>query len=264
GNMPLQVRQGAGYKRRSNFQDSGFNLDALARHNGKEDAVPKRIAARGLGLALCVGVFVGLVAVPSPAQDTKEAEKAKTEAAAAVETPQEKKERAGRRACAARLCAVLHNRKPAEGQVACNIQKTWRKAALSKILSRGKVSWPWGTMRCAANVKVDRALLVKAMAEAQFEAKFDTYDIRCEIDKGEDKYKVSLQVRPEVTFKQGKAIEVSMNWGKIEAPTLAKTALWSITAADTTFGLLQRQAVEDINKFITDKCMEVKEAWQGN
>ena len=54
-----------------------------------------------------------------------------------------------------------------------------------------------------------------------------------------------------------------MNWGKIEAPTLAKSALWSITAADNTFGLLQSIAVDDINEFVTTKCMEVKDEWQG-
>ncbi len=64
-----------------------------------------------------------------------------------------------------------------------------------------------------------------------------------------------------VQARQGR--QGQLNWGKIEAPTLAKTALWSITAADNTFGLLQSTAVEDINEFIGTKCMEVKEEWQG-
>jgi hypothetical protein len=39
--------------------------------------------------------------------------------------------------------------------------------------------------------------------------------------------------------------------------------LWSITAADNTFGLLQSIAVDDINEFITTKCMEYKDEWQS-
>ena len=157
----------------------------------------------------------------------------------------------------------MHNRKPAEGQVSCNIQKTWRKEALTKILQRGKVSWPWGDTRCASEIRFDRATLVKAMQEPEYEAQFDTYDIRCQIDNAKDKYDVTAQVKPKVTFKQGKAVKANLNWGKIEAPTLAKSALWSITAADNTFGLLQSIAVDDINEFITTKCMEYKDEWQG-
>ena len=228
-----------------------------------EQTVPKVTAAWRsilcpmLGLAALVAVSAGASAQDSKAGGTAEAK------AAAPETEAEKKEREGRRACAVQLCATLHNRKPAEGHVACNIQKTWRKAALTKILQRGKVSWPWGDTRCSSAIKVDRALLVKAMTEPETEAQFDTYDIRCEIDNAEDKYKVALQIHPKVTFKQGKAVKARMNWGSIEAPTLAKTALWSVTAADNTFGLLQSLAVEDFNTFIDTKCEEVKEGWQG-
>ena len=161
------------------------------------------------------------------------------------------------------LCSTLHNKKPADGQVACNVQKTWRKEALTKILSRGKVSWPWGDTRCASELKFDRATLIKAMQEPDFEVQFDTYDVRCQIDNDKDKYDVTAQIRPKVTFKQGKAVKANLNWGKIEAPTLAKSALWSITAADNTFGLLQSIAVDDINEFVTTKCMEVKDEWQG-
>lgn len=216
----------------------------------------KVIVAGGLILALSLSALVARPSIAS-AQDAKGA------TAAAPDTEEEKKEREVRRACAVQLCATLHNRRPAEGHVSCTIQKTWRKEVLSKVLARGKVSWPWGDTRCASEIKVDRALLVKAMQEPELEVQFDSYDIRCQIKNAKDKYDVALQVRPKITFKQGKAIKASMNWGKIEAPTLAKTALWSVTAADNTFGLLQTTAVEDINEFIGTKCMEVKEAWQG-
>jgi hypothetical protein len=70
-------------------------------------------------------------------------------------------------------------------------------------------------------------------------------------------------MQPKVTFKQGKAVKESLNWGKIEAPKLAKTALWSATAADSSLGVLQGIVVGDINEFIHTRCMESKEEWQG-
>jgi hypothetical protein len=161
------------------------------------------------------------------------------------------------------LCATLHNHKPDTGDVTCSVQKTWRKEALSKIMQRGKVTWPWGYARCATDLKFDRAMLVKGMTSPDFEAQFDKHDIRCELEGEKEKYEVQLQIQPEVTFKQGKAVKASLNWGKIEAPKLAKTALWSATAADNSFGVLQSIVVEDINEFIQTKCMETKEEWQG-
>lgn len=203
--------------------------------------------------------FIALAALPaaSPAQESKDVP------ASAPETEEEKREREGRKRCAIAVCSTLHSKKPADGQVTCSIQKTWRKETLTKILSRGKISWPWGDLRCTSDIKLDRASLTKAMDAPEFEAQFDTYDIRCQIDSAKEKYDVTAQLRPKVTFKQGKAVKANLNWGKLEAPTLAKSALWSITAADNTFGLLQSTAVEDINEFITTRCMEVKEEWQG-
>jgi len=207
---------------------------------------------------LALGLFaLVLLPVIAPAQDTK------TGPTAVAETEEEKKEREGRRMCAVAVCSTLHNKRPAEGMVTCNVQKTWRKEAITKVLARGKVTWPWGDARCGSELKFDRALLVRAMQEPELEAQFGTYDIRCQIENAKEKYDVVAQIRPKVTFKQGKAAKASLNWGKIEAPALTKTALWSITAVDNTFGLLQSTAVEDINEFINTKCMEVKEEWQG-
>jgi hypothetical protein len=181
----------------------------------------------------------------------------------APETEEEKLERASRRQCALALCSTLHNHKPDTGDVACNVQKTWRKEILVKILSKGKVTWPWGYARCLTDLKFDRATLVKSMTLPEFEAQFDTHNISCELEGEKEKYEVKLQIQPKVTFKQGKAVKASLNWGKIEAPSLAKTALWSATAADNSFGVLQNTVVEDINEFIHTKCMEAKEEWQA-
>ncbi len=217
-------------------------------------------------MPVLAGLALGLIAVAMVPASVP-AQEAKTDPAAAPpETEEEKKEKEGRRKCAADICSTLHNKKPSEGQVSCDIRKTWRKEALTKVLQRGKVSWPWGDTRCASDLKLDRATLIKAMSEPQFEVQLDTYAVRCTIESGgekAEKYEVTTELRPKVTFKDGKAVKASLNWGKLEAPTLAKSALWSITAADNTFGLLQSIAVEDINEFITTKCMEVKEQWQG-
>jgi hypothetical protein len=211
-------------------------------------------------VAFCSLLALTVLAAPSvlPA-----AEEPKAPTVTVPETEEEKAERATRRQCAVALCSTLHNHKPDAGDVTCSVQKTWRKDILVKIMERGKVTWPWGYARCSTNLKFDRAELVKSMTLPEFEAKFDRHDISCELEGTTEKYEVKLQILPKVTFKEGKAVKASLNWGKIEAPKLAKTALWSATVADNSFGVLQGIVVEDINEFIQTKCMEAKEEWQG-
>ena len=182
---------------------------------------------------------------------------------AAAETEAEKRERETRTACAVAICSTLHNHQPDSGQVACAVTKTWRKEVLEKILSQAKLTWPWGSARGSTELKLDRSILAKVTLDAEVEVRLDSHDISCELEGETEKYDIKLQVSPKVTFRQGKAIKASLNWGKIVAPTLAKSALWSATAADNTFGILQSTLVEDVNRFIETRCMEVKEAWQG-
>jgi hypothetical protein len=47
-----------------------------------------------------------------------------------------------------------------------------------------------------------------------------------------------------------------MGWGEIDAPLLAKGAIWSATATDNTFNVLSGSMVSEINSFIFDKCKE--------
>lgn len=179
-------------------------------------------------------------------------------------TPEEKKEREARKACKVQICAAFHNRKPEGGDIACNVLKTWRKEQLSKMIEKAKVSWPWGAVKCVADIKLKRADLIKAMTEDKFESKLDVHKVNCEVDRDKEaKAEIKFEFTPIVTFEKGKATKASMHWGKIEAPTLVKGAMWTATATDNTFNVLQSTIVEDINDFIGPKCDEVKDEWQG-
>jgi hypothetical protein len=47
-----------------------------------------------------------------------------------------------------------------------------------------------------------------------------------------------------------------MGCGLIEAPTLAKTAIWSATAAGTNFDVISMGIVKEINTFVFETCKE--------
>ncbi|HWB46022.1 MAG TPA: hypothetical protein VG900_11325 [Hyphomicrobiaceae bacterium] len=218
----------------------------------------QNIRSPGLKRILLVAAALPSLAAAAPCL----AQTAPDSTTAPVQTEQDKREKAERDACAAKLCPTLHTGKPDTGSIVCNLRKRWSKDTLSKIMARGHVSWPWGDAHCATKISFDRAKLAQAAIAPQVEAQFDKSEVHCQLAADNTAYEVTVEVQPKVTFKQGKAVKANMNWGKIDAPKLAKSALWSVTAADNTFGLLQSIATEEINNFIENRCLEAKEEWQ--
>ena len=177
-------------------------------------------------------------------------------------TPEELAERESRKACKVAICSALHNRKAGD-DVSCNITKSWRKEQLDKIVGKGGVSWPWGKVVCVAPIKLKRDMLISALAGAKVEADIGQQSLTCEVDRTEGKAEIKAEFSPKVTFEGGKATKAVLHWGKIDAPTLVKGAMWTATATDNTFNVLQSTIVDDINRFATEGCDEVKADWQG-
>ncbi|MEZ5817750.1 MAG: hypothetical protein R3D44_11770 [Hyphomicrobiaceae bacterium] len=179
-------------------------------------------------------------------------------------TPEELAEREARKACKVRICAAFRNPKADAPDVTCSVLKSWRKEQLSKMTQKAKVSWPWGRVKCTADIKLRHEMLTKAMAGDRYEAKLDTHQVACEVERDKDgPAQIKFEFTPKVTFDKGKAVKAALGWGKVEAPTLLKGAMWTVTATDNTFNVLQGTIVEDINDFIGPRCDEVKSDWSG-
>jgi hypothetical protein len=208
--------------------------------------------------ALFVAVLLG--GLPAAAQDKKDA--GATLSSEADLTPEEKAERDGRKACKVEICAAFHNRKPGP-DIACAITKSMRKEQLQKIVSKAKVSWPWGRVVCKTDVKASREMLIKAMTEPKIEAQFEMHKITCTVEREKEApSEISAEMSPKITFENGKATKAALMWGKVDGPTVIKGAMWTATAADNTIGVLQSMIVEDVNDFVDKKCDEVKADWK--
>ncbi len=211
---------------------------------------------KSVWLALVVGLG-GITAASVPAAAQQPANPALEEL-----TPEEIAEREGRKACKVMICAAFHMKKAEGGDITCSVLKTWRKEQLQKMIERAKVSWPWGRVKCVADIRLKRADLIKAMTEPQHIAELDKHQVNCEIEREKEApAKISFAFAPKVTFANGKATKAALNWGTIEAPALVKGAMWTATATDNTFNVLQSTVIEDINDFIGPKCDEVKGEW---
>lgn len=175
-------------------------------------------------------------------------------------TPEEISEREGRKACKIRICAAFRLKKPGD-DIACDIVKTWRKATLDKYMSKARVSWPWGKVRCTSKINIQRQGILDAVTKPAFDLQLDTHNVACTVAREAGSAELSFSFRPTVRFENGKAVKAALHWGKIEAPTLIKGVMWTAKTTDNTFNVLQSSVVEDINEFISVRCDEVKADW---
>ncbi len=209
----------------------------------------------GIALALCLNGLPTLAAEPV----TGEASALETQGKL---TPAEEAEREGRKACKIEICKAFHDKTYSVEKVSCDIVKSWRKEQVSKLVAKLKVSWPYGPVRCTSKVNMKRADLVNALDGSRRDMKLDTHTVHCTIDREkEPATEITFDFAPKVTFESGKATSAQMNWGKIVAPSVIKSALWTATAADNTVNILSGTLVTDINDFVSKKCDEVKDTW---
>ncbi len=170
------------------------------------------------------------------------------------------KEKEDRKACKTEICKAFAQ--PSEGApISCDVTKTWLASDIQTGYLGDRLSWPWGHVRCSSSIALDRHAIKEAASQPKAQIKLKKQDISCKLDSKDPKegtaYDLKLSIEPVVTFEAGKATKVDMGWGSIEAPILAKSAIWSATAVDANFSVISNGVVREINSFLFDKCKEV-------
>ncbi len=174
-------------------------------------------------------------------------------------TPEEKAEKQARQACKVDICKAFHTKDASGSDIACHVIKNWRKEQLVKLVGKLKVTWPYEGAHCNTDLSVKRGDLVKAMTEPKAEVEFVKHTVTCSIAGEKGPTDFSFELAPKVTFENGKATKAQANWGKVDGPTLIKSALWTATAADNTVNILSGSIVQEVNDFVSKSCDEVKD-----
>lgn len=209
------------------------------------------------GLAWAIAVFLGAgaaVAESEPPAATPPDPQLETQLAA---------EKNARKQCKTDICKAFATRSADGGAIACDITKTFLGADISQKILSGKIAWPWGNAQCATRVELDRAALVKLVSEPDATVKLKAHELKCTVDKGvsganaAQSYLLKMSIAPEVTFKNGRAASVKLNWSNINAPLLAQGAIWSAATVDSALNVMGSSAVAQVNEFIYDHCKDV-------
>jgi len=211
---------------------------------------------KGIGFVLCAAMsFIAIEAARAEDAPKAPAMDPKLEARLAAE-------KEARKACKTDICKAFAERKAGD-PISCEATKTWVDEDIAAKILAGYVSWPWGHATCTAQINLERDALAKAMSGPEAKITLTKHTLKCLVDKkgGEgkeaDSYVLKFSIAPEISFKDGKATDVKLNWSDVDAPVLLKGAVWSATTLDKTFDVLGGQAAKHINNFIYERCKEV-------
>jgi len=164
-----------------------------------------------------------------------------------------------RQACKTQICDIARKRDPKGDDIACQVLKTWPAIDLRDKILKGKLEWPWGNAQCETRLALRRSMIVAAMSEPKYEAGIGKHAITCRLaaTDGKDAQTIAFTIDPIVSFESGRAVKAALRWGEVGGSTAAKGALWSATALDNAFNILQGVVLEQINDFFGSKCEAV-------
>lgn len=166
------------------------------------------------------------------------------------------REQQANRGCKIAVCEAARSKFAREDKIACHVAKTWPDIDIKDRFLKGAMDWPWGHAQCEGKFAIERQLILASVSEQRYEARVGKHDVVCHIEDGKDRHTVTLTIEPVVTFENGKATKAALRWTNVNGPTMVRRALWSATAVDNIFNVLQSTVVERINEFLGPGCDE--------
>ena len=207
------------------------------------------------GVRLSVVVLALLCAIPSARAQGDP--RARTDIDKAL-ADQLYREQQANRGCKISVCEAARGKSAREDKIACHVAKTWPDIDIKNRFLKGTMDWPWGHAQCEGKFAIERQFIFPSASEPRYEVTVGKHDVVCRIETkdGKDRHTVNLTIDPVVTFENGKATKAALRWSNVNGPTMVRRALWSATAVDNMFNVLQSTVVERINEFLGSGCDE--------
>ena len=156
--------------------------------------------------------------------------------------------------CDRDLCSILRTPSAAGRPLQCDLSMTWYKDQIDKAAKAKGLIWPLGDAHCKAKVDIKRAVITRALTENSYHMKVQDQAATCDVDYKGTLYPVKAFVAPELEFRDGKAMSVTLGIHNIEATTMVKALVWSAVKLQEKLGAYQEDMVREINKYIETQC----------
>ncbi len=160
------------------------------------------------------------------------------------------------KACEKSVCELIVKKAPADGQMTCDVSKTWGHQFIEDGIKEKAFKWGLGDARCTLKLDIGRDVLVKALTEADYVLDMPPHTASCDAETGGSITSVKITLAPKITFKGGVATSASLGVGEIDAPAAVKAVIWSAAKIEDTVGLFHKQMLKEINGFVSKRCPE--------
>ncbi len=157
-------------------------------------------------------------------------------------------------ACERRLCSQILDRKPSDGQLTCNLGKTWGSSDIEKGARKKSLSWGFGAARCKVNLGLARSEIVSALETARHEVRVPAHDVRCNVETDDGLKPLTARLEPKLQFKKGRVEKVWIGLRDIDGPEPLSSFVWTTAKLADNLGLFHSEMVSEINEFMHEKC----------
>lgn len=171
---------------------------------------------------------------------------------APLEARKDEKERLA--ACEESLCRVLLDKGPVKGRLRCDIGKYWGKSDIDKGAKSKKMDWGFGDARCDIKLALKRAEMIEAITAKEYEYNLRPQKVQCEVGSGDKVEPLTVRLAPKMKFENGKVKKVWLKLKKVDGPPVLSSLIWSAAVLEDSIGIFHKDMVNQINKFIHNKC----------
>jgi hypothetical protein len=158
------------------------------------------------------------------------------------------------RQCDRDLCAIIAAPTLPGPPLRCDLAATWYKEQIDRAARSKNLVWPFGDIRCTLGLTVERKILGDAVAEPNARLVVPTQTANCEVEYNGARYPIALSLAPEIAFREGRAVSVSLGVKDVEANLVIETLLWSASKLQDSLGLFEQDFVRGVNRYIERQC----------
>jgi hypothetical protein len=156
--------------------------------------------------------------------------------------------------CDRDLCAIIRVPSTEGRPLRCDLGITLYKEQIDKAARSKRLIWPFGDARCTLSLDVRRALLARTMTQDHYTLKLPKQPAHCDVDYRGTRYPMTVQLAPEIEFRDGRATSVKFGVQEIQGNMLVRALIWSTARLEDNFGLLQGDVVAGVNQYIERHC----------
>lgn len=164
------------------------------------------------------------------------------------------REKAGRKACEAKICRLILDKPEPKGDLTCDLGRAWGKAKIKEGAQSKNIQWSFGDARCKLNVAIPQKAIINALTKPKFTFTADPHTVNCDVQTGGGIKPVRAVVAPKLKFEGGRVRKIWIGLKEIDGPALLTGLVWTTAKLEDSLGIFHKDMVKEVNKFLHKTC----------